>query len=330
MELSNYAPVLIPTCNRYNHLKRCLESLEKCSGANNTDVYVAVDYPPSEKYIEGWERVTEYLRKKESGHKFHTFRVYYRDRNYGLGHRNSNIGVLIDDIRTNYDSFISTEDDNEFSPNFLEYMNMCLERFKNDDRIIKICGYNFDINMPPMYKNNFYISMRGCAWGTASWFNKRDLELQYYDLDYLRTIIRDDSSYYRLKQIYPRAITLLYGMLKSGKLHGDATWEICCALEDKYFILPTLSKVRNYGNDGSGWHSRKNNNIQNKFYLEQVIDNSETFEFTDDIFTYEPVNMRNNNYKVPTSLRSIYKSFVCNLDIWLLRHFNYMPKSKYI
>ena len=51
MEINHYAPVIIVTLNRYEHFKRCLDSLEKCTGANKTDVYVGLDYPPSEKYV---------------------------------------------------------------------------------------------------------------------------------------------------------------------------------------------------------------------------------------------------------------------------------------
>ena len=50
-----FAPVIIPTLNRYEHFRKCLESLEACTGAEKTDVYVALDFPPSEKYVEGWK-----------------------------------------------------------------------------------------------------------------------------------------------------------------------------------------------------------------------------------------------------------------------------------
>lgn len=51
----NYAPIIIPTLNRNEHFRKCLESLEKCSGAENSEVFVALDFPPSDKYIDGWE-----------------------------------------------------------------------------------------------------------------------------------------------------------------------------------------------------------------------------------------------------------------------------------
>ena len=65
MEIITYAPVLITTLNRYEHFVRCLESLERCTGSENTEVYVALDYPPSEKYKGGWVKISSYLSEKE-------------------------------------------------------------------------------------------------------------------------------------------------------------------------------------------------------------------------------------------------------------------------
>ena len=61
MKIKQYAPVVIPTLNRYKHFKACLESLEKCKYADKTNVYVSLDFPPSDKYKEGWLKISEYL-----------------------------------------------------------------------------------------------------------------------------------------------------------------------------------------------------------------------------------------------------------------------------
>ena len=79
-----YAPVIIPTLNRFNHLKRCLESLEQCSGAGYTAVYVGLDYPPSECYEEGWREVTSYLEYKKDNNRFRSFNVFQRSINFGI------------------------------------------------------------------------------------------------------------------------------------------------------------------------------------------------------------------------------------------------------
>ena len=46
-----YAPVCIPTCNRYNKLKKCIESLIANKEAKKTELYISVDYPPEERFL---------------------------------------------------------------------------------------------------------------------------------------------------------------------------------------------------------------------------------------------------------------------------------------
>ena len=62
-----FAPVIIPTLNRYEHFRKCLESLEACTGAEKTDVYVALDFPPSEKYVEGWKKTGGRRHRRRQG-----------------------------------------------------------------------------------------------------------------------------------------------------------------------------------------------------------------------------------------------------------------------
>ena len=61
MENLNYAPILIPTLNRYEHLRRCVESLAKNKLAKESELVIGLDYPPQEKYQEGWEKIKEFL-----------------------------------------------------------------------------------------------------------------------------------------------------------------------------------------------------------------------------------------------------------------------------
>lgn len=60
-EIREYAPILIPTLNRYKHFRRCVESLSKCTHAEKTELVIGIDYPPVEKYREGWEKISEFI-----------------------------------------------------------------------------------------------------------------------------------------------------------------------------------------------------------------------------------------------------------------------------
>ena len=106
MEKKIYAPVIIPTLNRYNHFKRCLESIEMCTGAEYTEVYVGLDYPPSEKYIEGWKKIDNYLAEKEKNNRFKRLIVFRRGHNCGVGVNGSNGSLLVEEVSKTYDRYI--------------------------------------------------------------------------------------------------------------------------------------------------------------------------------------------------------------------------------
>ena len=334
MEIEQYAPVLIPTLNRYEHFKRCLESLERCTGADKTDVYVGLDFPPSDKYRKGWEKVDLYLKEKEKTHGFKNLYVRRRDHNCGVGKDGSNASLLRKEIEDKYEYYISTQDDNEFSPCFLEYMNKCLVRFKDDARINLVCGYNYVMDFPESYENNFYITKWGCPWGTGQWVSKMRLIREYYSLERIAEIIKNDETYNRLKHRFPVCLRTAISMLKSGELYGDAVKGIYTALNDTYCVMPRESMVRNWGNDGTGEHSKRMNKAQNDYYSHQYLSQETTFEFTNDIFTYEPVYLERHHYIQKMSmyiwLRKVHSDLCFKIDIFLFRKFNYLPKSRWI
>ena len=98
-----YAPILIPTLNRYEHLRKCLESLSRCTWAEQTDVYVSLDYPPSDqwdRYAPGWEKNREFLRSC-GNLGFKNLFVIEQTENLGIyckGEKPSNLQMLINII----------------------------------------------------------------------------------------------------------------------------------------------------------------------------------------------------------------------------------------
>lgn len=43
-----YYPVIIPTLNRFEHFKNCVESLANCTYAPETELIIGLDFPPAE------------------------------------------------------------------------------------------------------------------------------------------------------------------------------------------------------------------------------------------------------------------------------------------
>ncbi len=331
MDIIKYAPVVIPTLNRFEHFIRCFESLERCTGAENTEVYVALDFPPSEKYKGGWEKISAYLSQKEKSNHFKTLHVIRRDHNYGVGRKGGNAEVLIEDVMQKYDRYIFTEDDNEFSPCFLQYMNKALTKFYDDDDIFLVCGYNIGMAFPNGYDSNYMITRKyGSPWGMGEWTHKRRRYEQYYSIERLKNILRNDTLYHKLKKNAPKSLMTIISQIKRNELFGDAIKGLYSFLEDKYCLVPTVSLVRNWGVDGSGVHAKDKDERDVNFYKGVSISQESDFFFSEPKPAIEPIFIIKSNKCGTLSIREVYKTLVMKVDIWLFRHFDYVPKSKYI
>lgn len=250
---SDYSPVIIPTLNRYTHFVRCLESIERCTGAELTDVYVGLDYPPSEKYVEGWKKIDDYLRGKEANNNFRNLFVRRRATNCGLDGDESNFQLLIQEIASvGYDTYIGTEDDNEFSPNFLEYMNQALGLYANEPQVISISAYT-----PPLFQelvnHTTFFGIDAPAYGIGVWLKKTP-EINQVDLaEYLRKIPLRKFIGYVLT--YPALISMGITMIDKKVLWGDVSISLNNLLFGTFTLQPTYSLARNWGADGSGARS---------------------------------------------------------------------------
>ena len=293
-----YAPVLIPTLNRYEHFRECLNSLEECTGADKTDVYVALDYPPNEKYLEGWKKIDEFLSKKEANNKFGKLVVIRREHNYGIMHSDSNVADLIRRVKKMYDRCILSEDDNVFSHNFLEYINKGLDRYKNDTTIFAICGYNQPYDFKFSDNNFFRHNTDFSAWGYGFFFER----LNKVYLDIRNGYLRETFSISNMKKVkkhgYNRLCQYIIYSYKYKKDYMPITdCVITCYLivKDMQVICPALSKTRNIGWDETG-NSFTNAKILKKYgdipqrHKTQVIDSDTTFDFEGDEWAYYDYN----------------------------------------
>lgn len=175
VKIKKFAPILIPTMNRYEHLKRCLDSLARNTHASETLLYIALDAPEKEEQKKGYERIVKYV-DKISGFK----EVYIIKRGKNFGATKNTLGTL-DNLFEKYDELILCEDDNFFSPNFLEYINKGLQIFRNRKDIFAICGYNYPIVIPTNYLYNFCLFKGTPGWGIGLWknkYNKIDLSVR--------------------------------------------------------------------------------------------------------------------------------------------------------
>jgi len=269
--IKTFAPVAIPTLCRYEHLKKCIESLSRCTWANETELFIAIDYPCKDNHWDGYNKILQYIKHvDELG--FKRVEIIKRKTNCGIGHINSNSALLANYLKTKYDRWIFTEDDNVFSPNFLDYMNKALELYMDDERVIAICGYNFPIDMGD-YDKTTYLTPYYTAWGVGIWKDKRIAK----DIDGIKKLLNNKRGVLHLLYHKPFYLYKILQMLENGKILGDYFHVAYCMINGNFNLLPKTSLVRNIGQDGTGLHSTSQ---YRDVYTNQIIDNATEFNIS--------------------------------------------------
>ena len=311
MEITQFAPVLIPTLNRYEHFLRCVESLSKCTHADKTDLYIALDYPANDLHWEGYNKIKEYLNEISG---FKSLNIIQRDKNFGAI---QNFRNAREQIFQTCDRIILSEDDNEFSPNFLDYINKGLDKFENDPRVIAICGFSYPIEIPKNYNYNHYFSKAFSAWGYGIWKSK------YNDIDWsinnIKKFLKNPFNIWKIKYVPYDLLFGLFHIIKTGKITGDRIFAFNNFIHNTYSVFPTISKVKNCGHDGSGIHC----NVSKLTYIlqEQMIDEEKIFCF-DNVKVKEDPNIKKSINKHFKSL--LNKSFKKRLKRWIKINYFYM------
>lgn len=300
----NYYPVYIPTLNRYTHFKRCVESLARNTHADKTELVIGLDYPLEEKYVEGYLKIKSYIPTIKG---FKKVTVFERTENYGPS---KNSLDLRDYCFRHYDAVILTEDDNEFSPCFLDFMNKALEKYRDDNRVVSVCGCNNE-NLYNVPRHNVFFAPSGGAWGLALWRHK--MFLNDLSEDYFENVVYSVKASWRVFRSFPSVFNMLISMVSQGKKWGDVMWTTYNVLNNKYQLTPSISMVRNWGVDGSGVNCGVDNSFSKQFILQDV-----TFDLDDIDVAVEKKVMRRmffvhfskNKLEALRQVASVIKSYV--------------------
>lgn len=268
MEITSFAPVLIPTLNRYEHLRRCVDSLSRCTHADKTELIIGLDYPPSEKYVEGYNLVKDYLPTIQG---FKKVTIIERHENYGAIR---NLSDLQHYAFKNHATIIITEDDNEFSKCFLDYMNKMLVYYANDVKVASVCGYTH----PNYYglSNNLLFTRETNAWGIGFWREKETEDVNSINTAF--KIVKSLPLAIKSFLSFPAAFGNLIPMLEKGEKWGDVIRCQYQIISDKFQVRPYLSLCRNWGFDGSGLHCSRNDKMQKQKIFQSPIWDKEPTE----------------------------------------------------
>lgn len=277
-----YAPVIIPTLNRHEHLKRMVESLERNPVAVETEVFISVDYPPAEKYEEGHRQIVEFLTGREFG--FKKLNIYLQDHNLGVS---GNGKFLRDKVFERFDCYIFLEDDGDVAPNFLDYMDQGLACAKDRDDIYGVSAYSGHITIPSGVTGTTFLA-KSLTWGSGRWRAADDKLHETATTEWFDETLDSYRNLWKILRTSKGLFSQVYGhFLKRRNPAFYADGELCqvdivvetyLIFTDRYVILPTVSKIRNWGMDGSGVNCQNDDNELDVMKI-QPLDTSDSFVF---------------------------------------------------
>ncbi|HYA42159.1 MAG TPA: glycosyltransferase [Syntrophobacteraceae bacterium] len=236
------APVALFAYNRPDHLRRTVEALAKNDLASETRLIVFSDGNRSEADARAVAEVRKYLAGASS---FESVTVHERPRNFGLA------DSIVDGVTSTmelYERVIVLEDDILTSPVFLSYMNDALERYANEQKVMHITGYMFDIDWKGL-PETFFMRQSSCL-GWATW-KRAWKHFHRNGADYINRFTPVDIHRFNLDGAYDYWSQLLanyQGTMKTWAVF----WYACVFSKGGLCLHPRTSLVEHIGNDGSG------------------------------------------------------------------------------
>jgi hypothetical protein len=179
----------------------------------------------------------------------------YADTNLGCGVRPATgISWVFDRVET----AIILEDDCIPHPDFFQYCDELLTRYRDDERVMHISGNNFWASKY-QYEDSYLFSRYTLSWGWATWRRA----WQHYDFDMkiwlqmtpdrqhqlLQDLLGDEHAVKTWTRIFHDASSRDLGC-------WDYQWTLACWLQGGLGIVPQVNLVTNIGFDADATHTR--------------------------------------------------------------------------
>jgi len=281
--MQNLAPIALFVYNRPEHTRRTLNSLQKNLLADESRLFIFSD---GAKTPADQAKVDEVRQLISDVAGFKSVKVIKGKQNKGLA---NSIIDGVTQLVNEYGKVIVFEDDLLSSKYSLQYFNEALTKYANEEKVMHIGAYMFEVSDKKLPETFFY--RIATSWGWATWARAwKDFEP---DIDKLiGQFDKQKISYFSIdgtmnfwKQMQE---------FKAGKNNSWAIrWYASIFLKGGLTLNPAHSLVHNIGHDGTGVHS----NIENTYKVK--ISNKAVKKF--------PVEIKENE-KAHEAIRGFLKN----------------------
>jgi len=250
MSLSTFAPVILFTYQRPDHLAQTLAALAKNEEASQSPIYIYSDGPKADASLNDLANIkaVRQLIRKQTWAKY--LEIIERKENWGL---RKNIVAGVTEVMKKHGRAIILENDIVVSPYFLRYMNQALDLYQDVEEVMHISGFIYPLKLQKEeWGSSFFYNVNSC-WGWGSWQSA----WKYYQDDTANMLAQINKNYDpftfnggQKDNFYKQLQQNLSGELNTWACH----WHASIFLQNGLAIHPYRALVKNIGLDGSGAH----------------------------------------------------------------------------
>ncbi|MFB0499538.1 hypothetical protein ABID99_005775 [Mucilaginibacter sp. OAE612] len=272
--MQNLAPIALFVYNRPDHTRRTISYLQQNLLADESRLYIFCDAAKTDADKPKVEQVRQ-LVKDVSG--FKSVKVILRNHNLGLA---ESIISGVTQLVYEYGKVIVFEDDLLSSPYTLQYFNDALTKYANQEQVMHIGAYMYNLHDKKLPETFFYRAATSWGWATwaRAWKNfEPDVDKLIAQFDMLkiaRFSIEGKMNFW--KQIE---------QFKAGKNNSWAIrWYASIFLKNGLTLNPSQSLIQNIGHDGTGVHSNKEDMYHVQMGRKQVTQFPDTIEENEEAY----------------------------------------------
>jgi hypothetical protein len=245
-------PVVIFSYLRYDLLEQTLESLTNCADFEGRKVFVFQDGLKLNADAASTEAHAN-TRNVIDKHKTQYWTVVSREKNLGLA---KSVHTGVTEVLKMHEAAIILEDDLLLAPDFLAFMDDCLEKFQLRRDVYSISGF---CHLPAFVSDQpgVFLFPRPGSWGWATWADR----WMGFELGKIQSA--DFENKVQLKK-FDRGGEDMSWMLRNSFTGKVNSWAIQWAWyqfqHQAYSVYPDQSKVKNIGFDELATHTVKSDN----------------------------------------------------------------------
>ena len=261
-------PVLIITHARPLLFEQVFEKVIEYTSDN---IMVYCDGPRHEEDIQSQKQIIKLVKDKIAlGCK-----IQFLQPSENLGCKNAVIAA-ISHFFEEHEKGIILEDDCIPSEAFFEFCGYGLEKYKNDYRIMSICGTNVVTNEIDN-EDSYLFSSIALMWGWASWrraWNKYDVSMASWAEQNKNDILYSISATNWLEKRYWTRLFNFYKFDLKNANSWDYQWILSCILGSGLTVVPSENLISNVGFDAHATHTKNSKDPLSKLAI------SNTFKVT--------------------------------------------------